>query len=393
MARSIDTVKGRAGLKVRHEPHWQKVRRGCHLGYRKMTTEGDGAWVAKYRDADTGSRVGQSLGTFGELPASERYDAAKRAAEEWFAHMGAGGSKGDVTVAGACAAYVKHLRDEGREKAAADAESRFKRWVDSSTIGKTAIQKASHAKFSDWRRQLSKTKTLPHDKDKKGERKPRSSSALNRDMASVRAAMNFALRERLVTTDSAWKVALLPAERASGRRQIYLEPEQRRQLTEAATAEVRPLLLGLSLLPLRPGALAQLTVADFDSRLGVLTIDKDKNARARKIQLPETTAKFFVEQARGKAETAPLIARGNGVAWNKDSWKGPIKDAVKAAALPAAATAYSLRHSTITDLIARYGLDLMSVAILSDTSIEMIEQHYGHLISDRATRALGKLAL
>ena len=64
-----------------------------------------------------------------------------------------------------------------------------------------------------------------------------------------------------------------------------------------------------------------------------------------------------------------------------------------AANLPPDATAYALRHSTITDLIARHRLDTMTVAQLSGTSVLMIEKHYGHLLRDHAADALAKLAL
>ena len=358
-----------------------------------MSASGDGVWLAKHRDADTGKRRGYSLGSFGDLLANERFDAARKAAEEWFGHMGAGGSGVAVTVKAVCAEYAKSLRSQGREAAANDALARFQRWVDQDRIGQVEVQKLNHPKVMEWRRQLAATQTLPHDKEKKGERLARSDASLNRDMASFRAALNFAMRERLVTTDAAWKVALLPVAGAGNRRQVYLDLKQRNALVDAAADDVGQFLKGLCLLPLRPGALAGLNVGDFDPRLNVLFVGGDKNGKSRHLPLPKSTAAFLAEQAAGKPADAPLFARAGGMAWKKDSWKKPIKEAVVAAKLPADATAYSLRHSTITDLVARHKLDLMTVAILSDTSVAMIEKHYGHLIGDRAMRALGKLAL
>lgn len=63
-----------------------------------------------------------------------------------------------------------------------------------------------------------------------------------------------------------------------------------------------------------------------------------------------------------------------------------------AAGLPPAATTYTLRHSTITDLVTG-GLDLLTVAQLSGTSVAMIERHYGHLQRARAADALAGLVL
>jgi site-specific recombinase XerD len=69
-----------------------------------------------------------------------------------------------------------------------------------------------------------------------------------------------------------------------------------------------------------------------------------------------------------------------------------VKTAAEAAELPIGATAYTLRHSTISDLV-HDGLDLLTVAQISGTSVRMIEQHYGHLRGDVAASALAKLVL
>ena len=63
-----------------------------------------------------------------------------------------------------------------------------------------------------------------------------------------------------------------------------------------------------------------------------------------------------------------------------------MKAAAEAAKLPAGTTAYTLRHSVISDLV-HDGLDLLTVAQISGTSVAMIERHYGHLRSDVAASA------
>src|SRR5690606_34424065 len=146
---------------------------------------------------------------------------------------------------------------------------------------------------------------------------------------------------------------------------------------------------GLSTLPLRPGALAALKVSDFDKRLKTLRIGKDKTGGDRRLVLPASSAKLMADQAGKRPADAPLLARADGAMWNKDSWKDPVKEAVTAAGLPAEATAYTLRHSVITDLVIE-GLDLLTIAQISGTSVVMIEKHYGHLRQSVATDALAK---
>lgn len=89
---------------------------------------------------------------------------------------------------------------------------------------------------------------------------------------------------------------------------------------------------------------------------------------------------------------APLLARTNNKPWAKETWKRPIADAVAAVKLPVGTTAYTLRHSTITDLVDARS-PLLSVAQISGTNAEMIEWHYGHLSRTETVEALSKLAL
>lgn len=392
-ARKIDTVTARDKLTPRRDPYWHRVFKGAYLGYRKMSPGAGGTWSARMLDESTAKQYQHPLGNFDDRPDSERFDAAMKAAAAWFRHRDAGGSVEIITVGEACKRYVKKARAEGRESSAIDLEGRFRRWIDSDLkLSKTPIMKLKPGMLNDWRNKLVKSPTIPQDKTKKST-KVRAASSINREMAALKAALNLALEDGHATSDAAWKIKLKPIKDAEKRRECYLDPDQRRKLIASAPADLAAFITALSLIPLRPGAVAALTVGHFDKRLGVLTIGKDKAGKDRKIGLPKSTAAFFAEQAKDKLPAAPLLPRANGDFWNKDSWKYPFKDAAKAANLPIDAVAYNLRHSAITDLIALHRLDTMTVAILSGTSLAMIEKHYGHLLRDHAADALSKLAL
>jgi integrase len=211
-------------------------------------------------------------------------------------------------------------------------------------------------------------------------------------MAALRAALNSAYDNGEATNDSAWRVALRAIENAANRRDTYLDRSQRAALIAKADANLGAFLRCLSLVPLRPGALASLTAGNVNLQLGVLTVGKDKSGRDRKIKLPESTAAVFAALTKDKLPSAPLLARADGRPWDKDAWKAPIKTAAASAGLPDSVTAYTLRHSTITDLVTN-GLDLLTVAQLSGTSVAMIEKHYGHHRADHAAKALAGLSL
>jgi site-specific recombinase XerD len=390
---NIANVKTRDALPARREPHWSRVAEGQYLGFRKMAAGSAGTWVARRRDPDTGKQQHKALGDFEELAAHERFDAARRAADAWFTHLGAGGTTKATTVAEACKAYEQHVRDTRGDAPADDMKGRFRRWVDTDKIGAVDLQRLTRAHVEAWRKALAKLPAKINRDDREVPlTRPRSPASLNRDMAALRAALNYAHDMGHTTTDAAWRVALRPVEAAGGRRTLYLDRQQRKALIEHAAPDIGDFLRALALLPLRPGALAALTAGAFDKRASVVTVAGDKAGAHRALKLPPATAAFFAERAANKLPSAPLLSRADGKAWDKDAWKGPVKAAVTAAKLPEGVTAYTLRHSTITDLVTA-GLDVLTVAQLSGTSVVMIQKHYGHLRADHAAQALAGLAL
>jgi integrase len=391
MAHRIDTVEGRSRLKPRTPPYWQKLTTGCHIGFRKSSGI-DGTWIAQAYDSSTQKQTRQSYGKLDHLPAHQQFDAAKKIAEAWFEHLGRGGSTKIITVRNACAKYVQRLIDSGATKNAADIEARFKRWVYQDKIAEQALTKLTRKLVEDWRNRLARTPVLTNPHSDKSLTRERSPSSLNRDMAALRAAFNSAHDNGDVTNDMAWRVALRAVENAGTRRDTYLDRGQRAALIDKSDASLSQLLRCMSLLPLRPGALASLPVEKVNNQLGVLTVGKDKAGRDRKIKLPPSTAAVLKSLTKDKLPAAPLLTQADGQAWHKDAWKKPIKAAAAAAGLPDSVTAYTLRHSVITDLVTS-GLDLLTVAQLSGTSVAMIEKHYGHHRADHAAKALAGLAL
>ena len=391
MPNKIDTVTARNKLKTRREPYWHRISKGFYVGFRKMSDSSSGTWLLRHRD-ETGNEVESSLGTLDEYMHHERFDRAVAAAREWFSRAAtgdAGAIHQPTTVLDACNAYVKRIQELKGTKPAQDLAARYRRWITQDPIHKIELMKLTRDHMNDFRRRMvAKPVTI----NKAGDVRERSKDSVNRDLAAVRAALNCAFADGKVNSNFSWSETLKAFKNVAKRRDLYLDREQRRNLIRHAPDDLAAFLRGLSMLPLRPGALAALTVADFDQRLSVLKIGKDKGGKDRKIKLPPEIAQLFEMAAANKTATAPLLARADGQAWNKDSWKDPVKNAAKNAALPAETSAYTLRHSVISDLV-HGGLDLLTVAQISGTSVAMIEKHYCHLRSDVAAVALAKLVL
>lgn len=398
---ALARVTDRDKLKPRRDPYWTRLSAGAYLGFRKMRADSVGSWTARWRDPDTGKQSRQPLGEFENLPPNERYDAASKAANEWLSHFTQVGKTHVETVADACAAYVTHLRKRRGEAAALDAEGRFKRLVLSDArLSNLTLAKLTKAHVKAWRTTVEDAPLQQggfgemklSEATKKKLKRKRSAATINRDLAVLRAALNLALADGHVATAVAWESPLAAIENTSRRRDVYLDRAQRQSLIDAAPPDLALFIRGMAALPLRPGALAALTVASFDKRLNTLTVGKDKANADRKIKMPASIVALLTEASRNKLPTAPLFARATGQAWDKDAWIPAFNMAAGHAGLPPHVTMYALRHSTITDL-ATAGVDLATVATLSGTSVRMIEQHYSHLQQDIAAAALERLAL
>lgn len=409
MSYKIDTVQSRSKLAPRRAPYWQRISTGCHVGYRKLSATSMGTWLHQTYDVATKKQKRESIGALSGFPAHKQFDEAKRLAEAKHKHFSHGGSAEVISVKGACERYVTSKELANKPDQAKELKDRYVRHVYSTDIARIELTKLTHRHVDSWRNNLMKTPVVKNRLSNDPTLDERSPSSVNRDMTALRAALNFALENRLVTSDFAWRSALKPIKNADKRRSDYLDKNERCELIGNADKEIAIFLKGLSLLPLRPGALAKLTISEYDKKLQVLTIGRDKTGVERKIKLPNSTAKFlsslvtnlsentihksFIESSELNKQSRTIFRRKDGSGWNKDSWKKPIKTAAAAANLSTTVTAYTIRHSVITDLIVEAKLDLLTVAQLSGTSVAMIEKHYGHLRLDHAAKALDSLSI
>ena len=382
----LSRVKDRDNLKAQREPHWQRLRPGAFLGYRASARGGAGTWIARAYDEGKQSYRLRALGSYGDQPGNERFTLAKRDAEAFAYELEHGSIREDQieTVEDACRELAKSHKEAG---------ARFVRYVYSDPIAEVKLDKLRRSHVKAWRDRLEGTPALVS-RRKGGDSvtRARSPATLNRDMAVFRTALGKVLPLGTPNTEAAWQEPLKPVKNAVKRRTLYLDRDQRRKLLQHAPSDGHAFVRALCLLPLRPGAVAALSAGDFDKRTRELTIGTDKAGERRRIRLPADAAKLFAAAARDKLPAAPLFTRANGARWTKETWNEPIRAAAVPAELPTEVTAYTLRHSTITDLVVA-GAPLLTIAQISGTSVDMIEKHYGHLVQERAAEALAGLAL
>ena len=379
MAHDLTTKTYRKDLEPRREPYWSRLNEGLYLGYRVLQKAPlhIGTWIA--RSQDGAKKTYQALGQH------ELYDDAKKAALAWAGRVEAGVTDKPPTVQAACEHYVTHQRTEKSDKAANDAEGRFKRLVYGTAFGKTKLDKLNTIKVRAWR-----NAQIPKGDDFDDDTVRRAKDSTNRNLATLKAALNLAHRDRLTSSDDAWKT-VTAFEKVGKRRTIFLNTDERRKLVAQCGAGLRELVTALLLTGIRPGELAGCDVADFDKLTGTLNIRISKT-EARTVPLSTAAIEHFKAATKDRIGAAPLIPDAFGKRWNKDAWKKPFKAAVVAAGLPDKTVIYTLRHCAITELIAG-GMDSHLVAKIAGTSTAMIDANYGHLRVDKTRALMDKTAM
>ncbi|RIV80480.1 integrase [Aurantiacibacter xanthus] len=354
----LSKVGERQKLKARREPYWQRLSPGRFLGYRPSQREGLGTWVARIYDDDARKYHLKALGDFVALLARDRFAAAKGEVEKLAEIIATGGEihREVETVADACRAYEA----KGNDKAT------LQRLVFSDPIGDVKLDKLRRHHLREWRSRLTG--------------KP---STINRAMVPLRAALGAVKEAGRPGTDAAWQEALKPAPKKEVKpeehKRTYLTKEKRKAL-----AELTPLVKALTILPIRPGALAALRVRDFDKRSGALTIPTDKAGAGRRIPLSGPQRHFIAAQCKGKTPAAWMFVQPDGKRWERHDWAVLLRQH--------GVSAYDVRHAVLTDLV-DHGVPPNTVAKLAGTSVLMLQEHYYQLTDQAATDALARLAL
>ena len=379
----IDTKTGRDKSKIRREPYWRKLTQGRYLGFRKSNT--GGSWIARYRTEDRRQRY-LSLGDVLRIP----YDQAVNHALAWFKALDEGvtGRTSDgsaPTVETACREYVADLEREGRKATAHEVNMRFRRTVygDESKytphpIAYIKLSKIRAAHLKDWRSSLLQSGA--------------SRASVNRNTAALKAALNLAVKARLVSIEKAREWHDLKRLKDAGiRRDLFLDRNQRRCLRDACNGAIRDLVEGAMLTGCRAGELTKALCSAFDERIKTFTVITGKTGR-RSIPLSPDALALFRRLAQDKLPQAPLFTRDDGKPWAHSDWDKLVREAAERAGLPKGVCLYTLRHSFITQTLIE-GLSTLEVSKMVGTSLVMIEKHYGHLVTETARERLAKVAL
>lgn len=359
----------RERLRIRREPYWQRIAAGAQLGFRR----GSDTWVAKYRDR-------AKVRHYKALEGVIEYDDAMTQARAWLEQIGSAVTRSAKrgTVREALEAYLEWLREQGRAATATEAEGRFKLCVYGDTLAGLRLEDATGDDFREWRQRL---------------RDGRQARSVNRHVRALVAGLNRAVRIGHMGNPQAWQLeALADDTEEAGETAVLLTPEQRAALLRAATPATAVFLRGLEYTGARPGEIAAATVANLDATAGTLTLYHRKGRparlRPRVVALTTDARTFFADRVKKKTPAGFLFTDPDGAQWRRHAWAREFRDALakvnkKArgkARIPLGASAYSFRHARISELLQVHGVDPLTVAQQTGTSLAMIEKAYFRFI-------------
>jgi integrase len=210
-----------------------------------------------------------------------------------------------------------------------------------------------------------------------------SAASVNRELACLKTLLSKAVEWGRLENNPAAKIKKF---REPGGRERILSPEESRRLIEAASPELRPIILVALGTGMRLGEILSLERADIDFTRGIITIARSKSGRGRKVPMSGSVA----------AALGALPRRGDHVFYNPETGthiKGvtrSFKSACRRANI-AGVRMHDCRH-TFASRALELGADIMTVSkILGHSSIQMTSK-YLHPTGESMRLAVERMA-
>lgn len=396
----LDTRNARVRLKPRREPYWRTIHEGLAVGYRKGAR--GGFWIARLYDPTHGRRF-RSLGVADDLADRNgvkvlSFDDAQAAARAYDTEQGrldrdldpatgrpVGEAPADYTVRQTMADYL--AANSHRGEAFKEAQYRINADI-LPDLGDLRLAKLTTRRIADWHRALAERgarkrgrkggeamfRAAPKTADDKRKRQ----ASANRTLTILKAALNHAWKDGKAPSDDAWR-RVAPFKNVEAPVIRSLSAEECRRLTNAADADVRPLIRAALLTGCRYAEITRLEARDVNLEANTLTIRTSKSGKARHVVLTEEAARFFEGMIADKTADALIFRKADGTVWGRGHQQRPLSLACKAAKITPAISFHVLRH-THGSTLAMQGVPMAVIAKqLGHADTRMTERHYAHL--------------
>jgi integrase len=383
----LETRTARARLRRGRQPHWQAIAPKVHLGYQRWPEDAAGRWIFrrylggnKYFSATIGQADDGSQADGDHVFSFEQAEAKARAMLD-----APGGAIARLTVRQAMARYVNYKRALGQP--VSDLLSRTTAHV-LPFLGDLIVAELTAERLRRWLATLAASPAQVRPKQGKLQFKPepigdeavrRRRASANRVLTMLKAALNHAFDEGLVSNRDAWGRKLKPFRDVEVARVQYLSIAEAQRLINACDADFRPLVIAGLQAGCRYGELTRLEVQDFNPDAGTVAIRKSKSGKARHIVLTDEGIEFSRQQCAGRSGHELMFRHADGTGWKASEQGRPMKEACIRAKIKPVITFHGLRHTWASHAVMN-GVPLMVVAKnMGHRDTRMVERHYGHL--------------
>lgn len=385
----LDTRTARSRLKFSGKPYYRTIEPGLHLGYRRLAT-GAGKWVARHYIGDQKYEV-ETIGVADDFSDADGvaildfHQATNLARSRMVARAHkAAGKTGPITVAAAIESYIGFLQTN--RKSAPFARYAAEAFI-LPTFGKVEIASLTADQIRAWLTALANTPARVRSKKGEAQRyratddpehERRRKASANRILTVLKAALNRAWREGLVSSDAAWR-RVEPFESVEAARVRYLAINEAKRLIAECPPDFQRLVRGALETGARYGELCAMRVEDFNADSGTVAVRQSKSGASRHIILTGVGVTFFRSITAGRAGPEPLFVKEGGGPWMKDHQAEPMRSASARAAINPPISFHGLRHTWASHSVMA-GVPLMVIAKnLGHANTVMVQRHYGHL--------------
>lgn len=394
----------RATLTPRSEPYWVSIRTGCSIGYRKTLRYGH--WLVRiFRGNGRPPQQGLELGSADDFSAANNQTVfnyrqalrlAKQASRDELDRITSVRGRATYAVADAMRDYLQNCVRQGYRTVRQTQRSIEFHIIP--LIGHIRVEDLTREDVRQWFESIIRVRGRT--RNLRGGPKlyanvPATEEALrrrmqtaNRILQTLKAALNFVLRENYVKcTGFAWH-EIKPFRAAHTGQPRFLSDEEQRMFVAACEGDFRRLVMGALYTGTRYNELTHLCVENYVGGAVYVPAAFSKTNRARAVVL-ENSAKPFFASLVAKRSPGELLFTFKGRPWNKsDQWQH-----TRAASTKAELHDFSfnvLRHTAASNWL-RAGVPLKYIAEQLGHSIVICERHYAHITPDHRAAVFANL--